>query len=61
MITVAEACEIAGCSREYVCRLLRRKELEGQQLTARVWLVKKSDILKLKKTLSTRAGKRKAV
>lgn len=61
MITVAEASELAGCSAAYINRLLREKRLAGVRVTSRMWLVSKADILKLRKTLSTRAGKRKAV
>jgi len=58
MITVTEASELAGCSREYICRLLRAKKLSGKQLNERLWLVKRADVVELRKQLSTRAGRR---
>lgn len=56
MITVSEATKLAGCSREYICRLLRSERLAGKQVNDRLWLVKKSDVIRLRKELSSRAG-----
>lgn len=57
MITVTEASELAGCSREYICRLLREKKLVGKQLNERLWLVRKADVVRLSRELTTRSRK----
>ena len=57
MITVSEASKLAGCSPQYICRLLRQNKLQGEQVTERLWLVKKADVVRLGRELSTRARK----
>ena len=57
MITITQAAELAGCSPEYIRRLLRAEKLNGVKITGRLWLVSRRDVAQLGKTLSTRANK----
>lgn len=45
IITTREAGKILGCSAAWVRELLHRKEIAGQQITPRQWIVNKESVL----------------
>ena len=58
-ITIAEAVAIAGCTDGRLRMLLAKGQLKGWKAGQRAWLLRRSDALALKKTLTTRSvGKR---
>lgn len=59
MVSINEACKIAGCSDTYLKRLLREGKLKGEKVSARCWLVNKKALIKLRDNLSSRAGSQK--
>lgn len=60
-VTIAEAVRLAGCSEGYLRRLLGDGDsrLQGWKAGARAWLVKRADVLELKKQLTTRSNARR--
>jgi excisionase family DNA binding protein len=60
-ITISEAVKLAGCTEGYLRRLLGEGDtrLTGWKAGERAWLVKKSDVLALRSSLSTRSNLRK--
>lgn len=54
-VSVAEACEIAGCTDGWVRHLLRSGKLEGCQVNDWVWLVDRKAAERLRGTLSSRS------
>lgn len=58
--SVTEAADKAGCTVSYVRRLLRDGTLRGEKLGAWSWILKKSEVDKLSKTLGFR-GKTKII
>jgi hypothetical protein len=47
-MTIEEATESIGCTRSYVCYLLRSDKLKGKKLTERAWLVDVKSVNKFK-------------
>jgi excisionase family DNA binding protein len=47
-MTIEEATKAIGCTRSYVCYLLRRKQLAGQKVGERAWLVDAISVSKFK-------------
>ena len=60
-ITVAEAVELAGCTEGYLRRLLGEgdQRLRGWKAGARAWLVRRDDVLELRRHLTTRSNARR--
>lgn len=60
-ITVAEAVKLSGCTEGYIRRLLGAGDsrLTGWKAGERAWLVKRDDVLQLKKELTTRSNLRR--
>lgn len=67
-IPVSVACQIAGVNGTYIRRELRKHldratgrseggKVTGYQVTERTWLVRRSDVEQLAKTLSWKAGR----
>jgi excisionase family DNA binding protein len=61
-ITIAEAVKLAGCTEGYIRRLLIAEDsrLTGWKAGERAWLVKRSDVVALKASLTTRSNLRKS-
>ena len=58
-ITIAEAVEVAGCTDGWLRMLLAKGDLKGWKAGQRAWLLRRSDAVALKNTLTTRSlGKR---
>ena len=58
-ITIAEAVEVAGCTNGWLRNLLQKGDLKGWKAGERAWLLRRSDAIALKNTLTTRSiGKR---
>ena len=58
-ITIAEAVEVAGCTDGWLRMLLAKGDLKGWKAGQRAWLLRRSDAIALKNTLTTRSiGKR---
>lgn len=47
-MTIPEATESIGCTRSYVCYLLRTEKLKGKKLSERLWLVDAKSVSKFK-------------
>lgn len=60
-ITVAEAVKVAGCTEGYLRRLLCSADsrLTGWKAGARAWLVRRADVVELKRNLTTRSNARR--
>jgi hypothetical protein len=60
-ITVAEAVKVAGCTEGYLRRLLCGGDtrLTGWKAGARAWLVRRADVVELKRNLTTRSNARR--
>ena len=60
-ITVAEAVDLAGCTEGYLRRLLCEgdKRLRGWKAGARAWLVRREDVVELRRHLTTRSNARR--
>ncbi len=58
---MAEAVELSGCTEGYIRRLLGAGDsrLSGWKAGERAWLVKRADVLQLKKELTTRSNLRR--
>lgn len=54
-VSVAEACEIAGCTDGWIRHLLRSGKLDGHQVNQWMWLVDKKAAERLRSTLSSRS------
>lgn len=60
-MTVAEAAKAAGCTEGWVRLLLGDGRLKGWKAGARAWLIHKTDVEALKRTLTIRSvGRREA-
>ena len=58
-ITIAEAVAVAGCTDGWLRMLLAKGEIKGWKAGQRAWLLRRTDALALKTTLTTRSvGKR---
>ena len=58
-ITIAEAVEVAGCTDGWLRMLLAKGDLKGWKAGQRAWLLRRSNAVALKNTLTTRSlGKR---
>jgi excisionase family DNA binding protein len=60
LISVAEAADIAGCTKKTICQKLRGGDLEGVKVGVRVWLVSRSAATKLAATISNRSLRKRA-
>lgn len=59
-VSVAEAAELAGCSRMTICRKIRDGDLVATRLGERVWLIDRAAVLELAPTLSRRTLRHRA-
>jgi hypothetical protein len=60
LYSVAEAADSAGCTESYVRRLLRTGVIDGKKIGKWTWILEKSQITKLRKTLGKRASANKS-
>jgi hypothetical protein len=56
-VTIAEATQLAGCTGGYLRRLLIAEDerLTGWKAGARAWLIRRSDVIRLREELTTRS------
>lgn len=59
-VALAEAASLTGCSASYLRRLLRDERLRGWRAGDRAWLVRRSDLMRLRAALTTRSTLRAA-
>lgn len=57
MYNVKDAAQKAGCTEQYIRRLLQQKQLNGLKVSERCWLIPKADVTRLSKELTSRARK----
>jgi hypothetical protein len=55
-ISVAEACDLAGCTDGWIRHLLRAGRLGGFQVNEWTWMVDRSEAAALRKNLSSRSN-----
>ena len=61
-VSVAEACEIAGCTEGWIRYLLREGKLAGIQFNGWTWMIERKGAVALRCTLSARSiGNRESV
>lgn len=61
IITTREAGKILGCSAAWVRELLHRKEITGQQITPRQWVVDKASVLNFRNRREIRKRQKRLV
>ena len=55
--TVTQAAELTGVTVSYVRQLLRRKEISGEKLGERAWIIPANQLEKLKTSPTGKTGK----
>lgn len=56
LVSVSEACDIAGCTDGWIRHLLREGRLGGFQVNGWTWMVNRCDAVALRESLSSRSN-----
>lgn len=54
-VSVAEACDLAGCTDGWIRHLLREGKLSGIQFNGWTWMIDRKEAVALRSTLSARS------